>query len=84
VDAMGSGFTTMCSTQMGTFGSEQNESEVPRIPLLQALGKKSLIIRSDQIPVNVNGKPVPTVKGPIPKPAQGRVETGPLYVDYFP
>jgi beta-lactamase superfamily II metal-dependent hydrolase len=86
VEAMGGDFPTMCSTQEDSFGTVANASEVPRIPLLRALGKKSQIVRSDQIEVNVPGNKVPAAHGApakLPKPARGRFETGPIYIDYF-
>jgi beta-lactamase superfamily II metal-dependent hydrolase len=87
VEAMGGDFTTMCSTQEECFGSVGNASEVPRIPLLDALGKKSQIVRSDQIEVSLRGTKVPAAKGAprkLPTPDRGRFETGPIYIDYFP
>ena len=88
VEAMGGNFVTMCSTQEDSFGTVENESEVPRGPLLDALGKKSpVIVRSDQIAVTVPGNAVPAIKGSpksIAKPKRGRFEKGPIYVDYFP
>jgi beta-lactamase superfamily II metal-dependent hydrolase len=87
VTAMGAGnFPTMCSTQADSFGTVDNESEVPRIPLLDALALKSKIVRSDQIAVDFNGNKVPAVAGlpaALPKPAHGRFVAGPIYVDYF-
>src|SRR5258705_13101271 len=59
VKAMGGDFASMCSTQEDSFGTVANESEVPRVPLLTALAKKSKIVRSDQFAVTVPGNPVP-------------------------
>lgn len=87
VEAMGGDFVTMCSTQEDSFGTVANQSEVPRGPLLDALGKKSPIVRSDQIAVTVPGNAVPAIAGAprsLPKPKRGRFEKGPIYVDYFP
>jgi beta-lactamase superfamily II metal-dependent hydrolase len=87
VEAMGGTFVTMCSTQEDSFGTVENESEVPRIPLLNALGEKCPIIRSDQIAVTVPGNAVAAIKGSpksLPKPKHGRFEKGAIYVDYFP
>src|SRR5690349_11581407 len=53
VDSMAGDFVSMCSTQEDTFGSRKNNSEVPRDPLLEALKKKSAIVRSDDVPVTV-------------------------------
>jgi len=87
VEAMGGDFTTLCSTQEDSFGSPKNESEVPRVPLLDALGKKSSIVRSDQLPVTVPGNNVAAAAAApkkLPQPKKGRFEQGPIYIDYFP
>jgi hypothetical protein len=86
VEAMGKDFVTMCSTQSGSFGSLENESEVPRVPLLDALGKKSALVRSDQIAVTVNGQTIPAAPdapATLPKPKAGSFVVGECYVDYF-
>jgi beta-lactamase superfamily II metal-dependent hydrolase len=54
IDAAGAlrdGCVAMCSTQPGIYGSEARNTEVPRIPLLDALDKKTKnqLVRSDQI-----------------------------------
>ena len=87
VETMGGNFASMCSTQEDSFGSVANESEVPRIPLLDALAKKSKIVRSDQFAITLAGNEVPAVKGSpkrLPKPKRGRFERGSIYIDYFP
>lgn len=87
VEAMGGDFVSMCSTQADSFGSVANESEVPRIPLLDALASKSRIVRSDHFAVTVPGNEVDPVDGAparLPKPKRGRFEKGPIYIDYFP
>ena len=76
----------MCSTQEDTFGSEKNASEVPRVPLLKALSQKCAVVRSDQIPVELEDQLVPVAAGApqaLPAPERGRFETGSCYVDYF-
>ena len=86
VEAMGKDFVAMCSTQEGSFGSVQNNSEVPRTPLLEALAKKSALVRSDQIAAKVNGQTIPAVPGApakLPKPKSGKFEIGECYVDYL-
>ncbi|MEA2162006.1 MAG: hypothetical protein QOK37_133 [Thermoanaerobaculia bacterium] len=86
VEAMGGDFASMCSTQEGSFGKVANNSEVPRIPLLTALSKKTTLVRSDQFAVTLPDNEVPAVKGSpdaLPKPARGRFEEGPIYIDYF-
>jgi beta-lactamase superfamily II metal-dependent hydrolase len=86
VEAMGGHFVSMCSTEIGTFGSEANNSEVPRAPLLQALGKRSAVVRSDQIKVQVDGRTLAPAKGTpakLPKPNRGKLTVGSCFVDYF-
>ena len=48
VEAMNEDFVSMCSTQAGAFGSVENQSEVPRDPLMDALARKSVLVRSDR------------------------------------
>jgi beta-lactamase superfamily II metal-dependent hydrolase len=86
VEAMGRDFVSMCSTQAKTYGSQAKESEVPRDELIDALAKKSALVRSDQIEVsvgNVHVEPDPDVDTKMPKPKSGRFEVGSCYVDYF-
>lgn len=84
IEAMGSDFVSMCSVQKDSFGSEENESEVPRIPLLDALAKKCALVRSDQFPVSEGEVRVPAaVRKKVPKPKAGRFEVGSCFVDYF-
>ncbi|HXT19663.1 MAG TPA: MBL fold metallo-hydrolase [Thermoanaerobaculia bacterium] len=80
------GFVSMCSTQHGAFGSEANESEVPRDPLMKALAAKSVLVRSDQVPLDHEGTKVPAVPGSPKKlgaPKQGKLEVGSCFVDYL-
>ena len=87
VETMGGDFASMCSTQEDSFGSVANDSEVPRVPLLDALAKKSKIVRSDQFAITLEGSKTPAVKGSptrLPKPKRGRFEKGSIYIDYFP
>jgi beta-lactamase superfamily II metal-dependent hydrolase len=86
VEVMDGDFATMCSTQEESFGKVENQSEVPRVPLLEALGKKSKIVRSDQIAVTVAGSEADAADGApkkIPTPSRGRFEKGSIYIDYF-
>jgi len=93
VQAIGGDPLTLCSTQQDSFGSKKNESEVPREPLLAALGGKSKIVRSDQLRVKgikdpATGKAldIAAVKGApkrLPKPTRGRLVSGEIYIDYF-
>jgi len=83
VEAMDGEFVSMCSTEQGAFGSVENQSEVPRIPLLEALAKHSAVMRSDQIPVAVDGiKLAASVKQKTKQPARGKFVVGSCYVDY--
>ncbi len=87
VESMGGEFASMCSTQADSFGTVENQSEVPRVPLLTALAKKSRIVRSDHFPVTTPGNEVPAIDGApskLPTPINGRFEKGPIYIDYFP
>jgi beta-lactamase superfamily II metal-dependent hydrolase len=84
IEAMGSDFVSMCSVQKDSFGSEPDESEVPRIPLLDALAKKSALVRSDQFPVSEGDVRVRAAVGKeMPKPKTGKFEVGSCFVDYF-
>jgi len=86
VEAMGRDFVTMCSTQAGTFGTVENDSEVPREPLMSSLAKRSSVIRSDHYAAKVAGTQIPAVEdapAKPPKPTTGRVEVGDFWVDYF-
>jgi hypothetical protein len=86
VEAMGQDFVAMCSTQANTFGNPKVGSEVPRSPLLEALERKSAVVRSDHYAATIDGKTVGPVDGSdekLPKPALGRLVKGDCYVDYF-
>ncbi len=83
-------FAAMCSTQKDVYGTEDPEdptkgTEVPRIPLLQKLASESAFVRSDQIPITLNGKVIPakvseTLPGAFPG---GRFVKGDFWVDCF-
>jgi hypothetical protein len=86
VEAMGQDFVSMCSTEAATFGSVANNSEVPRQPLLDALSKKSALVRSDQVDVKLQGLSVPAATGTpatLTKPKNGKFVVGSCYVDYL-
>ena len=86
VEALGDGFAALCPTEADSFGDPEKASEVPRIPLLEALARKGAVVRSDQFPARVGEESVPATKGTtrkLPTPKQGRFELGPCYVDYF-
>jgi beta-lactamase superfamily II metal-dependent hydrolase len=85
VESMGGDFASMCSTQEDSYGNPDKGTEVPREPLLEALEKKSALVRSDQIAVTAGDgvAPAPDAPKTIPKPARGSFQVGPIYVDYL-
>lgn len=88
VAAMGDGFAAMCSTEADTFGSTDNQSEVPRGPLIDALARKCKeVVRSDHFDFDLEGKKVKAVTGgpdKPPRPARGgRYVVGPGFVDFL-
>lgn len=80
VAALRQGCVAMCSTQPGCYGKEANGTEVPRAPLLAALGAKtkSRLVRSDQVPAGNTG---PT-SGLPPQLPPHFSSPGALYIDY--
>jgi hypothetical protein len=85
--AMKNGVVAMCSTAEGAYGKVQNNSEVPRIPLLAALNTKTQgdIARSDQVAVAGTLERKPDPVAPIPPLPTPPFTTGPddsMYVDY--
>lgn len=85
VDAMGSDFASMCSTQEDSYGNVLKGTEVPRNPLIEALAKKSATIRSDYFAVDFNGNKVDAIASApeLPAPKKGRYVVGDIYVDYL-
>jgi beta-lactamase superfamily II metal-dependent hydrolase len=82
--AMRDGCVAMCSTEPGCYGKASTGTEVPRMPLLDAIEKKTnnQLARSDQIGA---GKKKPTAGlDALGKPFSTRVSSGPdqLYIDY--
>jgi hypothetical protein len=84
------GFVSMCSTEDKVFGNRDNDSEVPRIPLMDVIGKGSCLIRSDAIPITFKdaktNKSV-TVKArtgvTLPKAPKGsKIGKTKLYIEY--
>lgn len=82
------GFVSMCSTQDGVYGNRDKGTEVPRIPLMEALGKGCCLIRSDSFPItltNPNEVVIPPAEGmntELPKPKVGKVKIANLYIEY--
>jgi hypothetical protein len=81
LNAMRDGCVAMCSTQPGAYGKPENNSEVPRVPLIDALEKKTeqQLARSDMI--EVDGAPVDSSLPPLPKVFKPAPD-GKLYIDY--
>jgi beta-lactamase superfamily II metal-dependent hydrolase len=91
VEAMGknhsaNGFVAMCSTQFDVFGKTANESEVPRTPLMKALGDECALVRSDSFAITTTSKgvikPAEGAAADLPKPKVGKLATKNLYVEY--
>jgi beta-lactamase superfamily II metal-dependent hydrolase len=80
--AMRDGFVAMCSTQPGCYGKEASGTEVPRLPLLDALEDKThhQLARSDQI--SAAETPAGEGLGPLGKPFSTRAAQDQLYIDY--
>jgi hypothetical protein len=86
----GQRFAAMCSTQKDVYGKENirdpsTGTEVPRIPLLSALGAVTSLVRSDQAKIKVNGKETDAmVNIPLPPPGGGaRFQEGTLWIDCY-
>jgi beta-lactamase superfamily II metal-dependent hydrolase len=78
LEAMSNGIVAMCSTAVDAYGKVANKSEVPRIPLMEALDKKTggKLARSDQVAVpnsKLEGGPLDPVFS---------TPTGELFIDY--
>ena len=84
VKAMADGVVALCSTEVNVYGDGAKETDVPRGPLLDAIAAKGTLIRSDSIPVTVNGTTrAATVPLPNKPPTHGRIQAGKLWIDYF-
>jgi hypothetical protein len=88
VEALGgdrpiSSVVAMCSTEVGVSGNPDPSkgTEVPRSPLMNALGAKCALVRSDAIKVKGGDKTYKAVST-LPKPKSGRLKTGDLYIEY--
>jgi beta-lactamase superfamily II metal-dependent hydrolase len=75
LEAMRSGLVAMCSTEPGAYGSEKNNSEVPRKPLIAALQKRTGNRLAMSTEVAVKGT---AAEGPLPSmfqsPQQGVID----------
>jgi beta-lactamase superfamily II metal-dependent hydrolase len=78
LEAMREGIVAMCSTAVGAYGKVKNKSEVPRLPLMEALRKKTggKLARSDQVAVP-GGETVAEPLDPV-----FSTPTGQLFIDY--
>ncbi|HEX8501803.1 MAG TPA: hypothetical protein VF659_14565 [Pyrinomonadaceae bacterium] len=88
VEALGGGrpagsIVAMCSTEEGVYGNPDPSkgTEVPRVPLMEALGGRCALVRSDAIEITVAGKKLGAAAA-LPKPKSGRLTRGDLYVEY--
>lgn len=85
VATMRPGIVAMCSTQPGVYGSEKTGTEVPRIPLVEALEARVTLVRSDQIAAHANGASVEPSEGSpasLPHAHEGQLASGDGWVDY--
>lgn len=91
VEALGknqsaNGIVAMCSTQTDVYGNPDKGSEVPRVPLIKALGDESALVRSDSFQIKTaDGKvipPSPDADTTLPKPKVGKLVQQGLYVEY--
>jgi len=79
LSAMREGCVAMCSTQPDCYGKPSSGTEVPRIPLLEAIEKKTdnQLARSDQVKAGTQER----TKG-LDAPAKPFSTPGDLYIDY--
>jgi beta-lactamase superfamily II metal-dependent hydrolase len=82
------GFVSMCSTQDRVYGNPKKGTEVPRIPLMDALSGGSCLVRSDSFPITITTpkekviKPAKGLGRRLPKPKVGTLSRAKLYVEY--
>lgn len=85
-DHSADGFVAMCSTQIGVYGKTINDSEVPRAPLMKALGDECALVRSDSFEITLSDKtkipPGEDAAAALPKPKVGKLIQQGLYVEY--
>ncbi|HKR02633.1 MAG TPA: hypothetical protein VJT09_18285 [Pyrinomonadaceae bacterium] len=79
-------FVAMCSTEFGVYGNPVKGTEVPRDPLMEALGDGCALVRSDSFPIKTKSagviKPAKGAAAPLPKPKAGKLVQKGLYVEY--
>jgi hypothetical protein len=83
-------FAAMCSTQKDVYGTEDPDdptkgTEVPRVPLIDALAAECALVRSDQIAITVDGESIDAmVEAPLPAAGNGpRYEKGAMWIDCY-
>jgi hypothetical protein len=79
------GFVAMCSTQPGVYGNAAKGTEVPRNPLMKALGDECTLIRSDAFEIKTSNGTVKAANGSpaqLPTPRVGTLNKNSLYVEY--
>jgi hypothetical protein len=84
-DHSADGFVAMCSTQIDVYGNSAKGSEVPRAPLMKALGVECALIRSDSFDITTKSgviKAATSAAADLPTPKVGKLTQGKLYVEY--
>ncbi len=83
VGALNPDCAAMCSTATGAYGKPENNSEVPRVPLMQALEKTTgnRMVRSDWVAA-AGTEPDPQAKEEITDLPEGFSSPGELYIGY--
>jgi hypothetical protein len=77
------GFVAMCSTQPGVYGTPAKGTEVPRDPLMQAIGAECTLVRSDSFAITPSTGAVAATPGTtLGNPKAGTLTKGKLYVEY--
>jgi beta-lactamase superfamily II metal-dependent hydrolase len=80
-DRTAGGIVAMCSTEVDVYGNPLKGTEVPREPLMKALGDECTLVRSDSLAISVAGKKIPAFSA-LPKPKVGKLTKGKLYIEY--
>jgi hypothetical protein len=77
------GFVAMCSTQVDVYGNSDKNTEVPRAPLMKALGDECALVRSDSFDIKTSTGTVKADPGTsLPVPKVGKLVKGNLYIEY--
>jgi beta-lactamase superfamily II metal-dependent hydrolase len=82
-DHSAGGFVAMCSTEGKVYGNPDKGTEVPRDPLMKALGDECALVRSDSFKITVSGEVISAAEGAtLPTPKVGKLTPGDLYIEY--